>query len=208
MPSDAYNRFIASMVIDYEKWHDGIGYDLDALQAVTPAERKELEQKFLARGTRDWRDAEALAVLNTDAAARAMEAALHEGPWEVRLTAASRLMDRGRLDRAAMGRLLVEALPQVALYGGLTKALDLIESLVPPSSELVNALWHGVEHREGEVAFHLAAMLMYLYGLSDGQYDWTHRPFLLRFNTQRMEHRAAAIAELRQMIGDRPLRGA
>ena len=39
--SDAVSRFRASMNIDYEKWHDGIGYDLDALRAASNGERAE-----------------------------------------------------------------------------------------------------------------------------------------------------------------------
>ena len=31
-PSPAYERFLSSMIMDHEKWHDGIGYDL-AIQA-------------------------------------------------------------------------------------------------------------------------------------------------------------------------------
>ncbi len=31
----AHDRFIRSMVIDYDKWHDGIGYDLEALEQAT-----------------------------------------------------------------------------------------------------------------------------------------------------------------------------
>ena len=30
--TNAVARFTASMVINYEKWHDGIGYDLDAIR--------------------------------------------------------------------------------------------------------------------------------------------------------------------------------
>jgi hypothetical protein len=37
--SAAIDRFLRSLVIDYEKWHDGIGFDVDALREATPAER-------------------------------------------------------------------------------------------------------------------------------------------------------------------------
>ncbi len=36
-------RFEKSMQIDYEKWHDGIGYDLEALQSASLTERKKLK---------------------------------------------------------------------------------------------------------------------------------------------------------------------
>lgn len=35
-PDDAVRRFERSMIMDYEKWRDGIGYDLDTLRCATP----------------------------------------------------------------------------------------------------------------------------------------------------------------------------
>ena len=37
-PDSAVRRFERSMVMDYEKWHDGTGYDLEALKEATPDE--------------------------------------------------------------------------------------------------------------------------------------------------------------------------
>jgi len=34
------SRFIKSMNIDFEKWHDGIGYDLEALKEANDKERE------------------------------------------------------------------------------------------------------------------------------------------------------------------------
>ena len=53
------------MVIDYEKWHDGVGYDLDAIREASQDERQAIEILLFNRGTRDWRDVEALAALDT-----------------------------------------------------------------------------------------------------------------------------------------------
>ncbi len=41
-------RFEQSMIMDYEKWHDGIGYDLNALREASPSERETIE-KILMR---------------------------------------------------------------------------------------------------------------------------------------------------------------
>ncbi|MFO1497686.1 MAG: hypothetical protein U1G07_04715, partial [Verrucomicrobiota bacterium] len=38
-PNSPLQRFQNSLTIDYEKWHDGIGYDLEALRAASPEER-------------------------------------------------------------------------------------------------------------------------------------------------------------------------
>jgi hypothetical protein len=36
MPGSEYQRFIESMKISFEQWHDGIGYDVQALAGMTP----------------------------------------------------------------------------------------------------------------------------------------------------------------------------
>ena len=57
----AYERFIASMTITQEMWHDGIGYEIDALSQMTPEELTSLAQRMKECG--DWRDVEALAAI-------------------------------------------------------------------------------------------------------------------------------------------------
>ncbi|MGC4073716.1 MAG: hypothetical protein QM760_14645 [Nibricoccus sp.] len=37
------------MEIDYEKWHDGVGYDLSLIAAATTQQRQRIEQIVLAR---------------------------------------------------------------------------------------------------------------------------------------------------------------
>jgi hypothetical protein len=56
------------MNIDYEKWHDGIGYDLEALAEANEKERKVIEKILVNRNPRNWRDIEALAFLDTTGA--------------------------------------------------------------------------------------------------------------------------------------------
>jgi hypothetical protein len=60
----AVQRFLDSMVIDYEKWHDGIGYDLKAIDEMTETERREVA-RMLASREQGWREVEAR---NTSAA--------------------------------------------------------------------------------------------------------------------------------------------
>ena len=64
--SSALQRFEESMKIDFEKWHDGLSYDLDALKSASPSERKTIEQILVNHNPRDWRDIEALAQINTE----------------------------------------------------------------------------------------------------------------------------------------------
>ena len=72
--TSAYEQFVASMKITYEKWHDGDGYDLAALAALEGAEREEITQLLIDRSrTRpDWREIDALAMLGGTAALAAL----------------------------------------------------------------------------------------------------------------------------------------
>ena len=82
----ALDRFVRSLFIDYEKWHDGVGFDLDALREATPSERAVAESRLDA--THDWRDVEALAVLaelGSASAERSLRDALKSGSQEIRL---------------------------------------------------------------------------------------------------------------------------
>ena len=77
MPGPAYQRFIESMNIGYEQWHDGIGYDMEALAGMTPEERTEAEPILIAHLVKpgDWRDVEAVVALGTPGAIAAVNAA-------------------------------------------------------------------------------------------------------------------------------------
>ena len=43
------DRFRKSMIVGYEQWHDGTGYDLDILKSAPPEELAEIENLLLAR---------------------------------------------------------------------------------------------------------------------------------------------------------------
>ena len=77
--SEAYQRFIASMAMDFDKWHDGTGYDLQALAELTGQERTDVETLLLGRAGQDWRDKEALAALGSSSAVAALESQLNAG---------------------------------------------------------------------------------------------------------------------------------
>ena len=190
-------RFKSSMVIDYEKWHDGIGYDLEALRDASPEERTTIETMLIDGGVRDWRDVEALGALNTPRARKALKAALKSDDHQVRMAIvryASELVPN-----AKRSVLLVEALGSAEFYGGLTEALDEVEEFHPP--KVIDALLRGVLAREGEVAVHFAAMLMFIYGKTSEPFDMEQRPFFLTFNTEEQTAREAAFRKLCEKIG-------
>ena len=194
---DAMQRFRNSMVIDYEKWHDGIGYDLEALREASPEERATIETMLIDRGVGDWRDVEALAALNTPRARKALRAALKSDDHQVRMAVMQYAPEL--VSNAKRSVLLVEALQSAKFYGGLTEVLDEVEEFHP--SEVIDALLRGVLAREGEVAVHFAAMLMFIYGKASESFDMEQRVFFLTFNTEDQAAREAAFRELCQKIG-------
>lgn len=190
-------RFVDSMKIDYEKWHDGIGYDLETLAKATPGERQQIETILLARGARDWRDIEALAALKTSKSQPALRAALETGGAEIRgavLRYAPELVSEA--EKTAH---LIDALRTATFYAGLTQALDHVAEFHPP--EVVAELFRGTLAREGEVAVSFAGLLMFIHGKAPERFDWSQRPFFLRFATANRLEREAAFRDLCEDIG-------
>jgi len=191
------DRFEQSLQTNYEKWHDGIGYDLDAIREASPEERASIEELLLQRGVFDWRDVEALAVLNSSQAREALRSAMTSHDHQVALAVARHAPDL--LDEAERAALIVRALEQASVYGGLSQALNQVEEFHP--APVIEALLHGAARRDGEVAVHFAAMLMFLHGQAETVFDWDQRPFFLKFNTQDPTARRAAFGELCRKIG-------
>jgi len=191
------SRFIRSMIIDYEKWHDGIGYDLEALEKASPEERSAIEKVLISTKGHDWRDMEALAELNTPRSRKALGDAFDAGDLRVRMAVISYAPDTVNFNEKL--ETIVHSLRIGNIYGGLSHALDLVQEFHPP--EVVEELFHGVQEREGEVAVNFAAMLLFIYGKAEDPFDWSQRPFLLRFNTDDGDERRKAFLELCQKIG-------
>jgi hypothetical protein len=193
----ALDRFVRSLFIDYEKWHDGVGFDLDALREVTPTERVVAESRLDA--THDWRDVEALAVLaelGSASAERSLRDALKSGSQEIRLAIMKHAPHL--VDDAARTEMLVNALEVATPFDAFTDTLEQVERFHPPP--VVDALWRGVDTRQGDVAVHYAAMLAFIHGKADSAFDWSMRPLFLKFNTTSSAERRVAIAELRSRL--------
>jgi hypothetical protein len=187
------------MQIDYEKWHDGIGYDLSAIDRMTVDEKKAAIEVLLDRQPLTWRDLEAMNHFNTDETRRALNLALKDPGIDVRVAAARYASNAD--DRETV---LIDALRHADLYGGLTQALDQVEQFHPPG--IIDALFVGALNRDGEIAVHFAAMLFFLFGKANSSFDWEHRPFFLRFHTSNMPERVAVFKELCRIAGVDPNR--
>jgi hypothetical protein len=193
---EPYERFLESMKIDFDKWHDGIGYDLEALDEMSSEERISTESMIISRSPWDWRDMEALAQLDTPRSRECLRTASKGGDREVRLAVVQFGADV--LTEGEITAILIEALENADLSTGLSQALDLVEDDHP--KEVEDALIDGVMSRKGDVAYHFASMLLFIHGKIESPYDLSMRPFLLRFNTDDEVERSSAYEELIDMI--------
>ncbi len=199
-PPSVLERFRSSLIIDYEKWHEGIGYDLSLLKAATPEELVAIEELLIERGIHDWRDVEALASLDSPRARLLLRQALNSRNREIATAVIS--YAPGLLTREERTRTLVATLESSNLNEALTRTLLEIQEFHPP--EVIEALWRGVLRHDGETAVHLAAMLMFLHERAKSAFDWDLRPFFLKFNTEDRTEREALYQELRARAGPAP----
>lgn len=193
--SSAKKRFLASMVMDYEKWHDGTGYDLTALDEMTQEDRQEIIGILRTKIDEPWRTFEALDRINTPDSLSEIERALKHPNLEVRIAAAR--FSRGSENEKE--RILVEALEKSEFYRGLTQALDQVETFHSPA--IVDALLRGLLKRGDSGAVSFAGMLLYVHGEADSSFDWERRPLFIRFGAQNIEDRRKAFVELCEIIG-------
>jgi len=193
--SPLVERFVESMVMNHERWHDGSGYDLEALREANAEESRQIESLLLSRGVRDWRDVEALAALATPEARERLRGVLQQNDEPLKLSLVLHAPEV-LSEEEAVG-VLLPVLRERGIHDGLTEALLAIEDFHP--GPIREALLEGVLHREGPVAYEFAAMLLLIHGKITSVYDMEERPFLLRFHE---EDRSAAVRELCERIGE------
>jgi hypothetical protein len=195
--SDAATRFLASMTITYEMWHDGNGYDLETLAAIPAAELPAIANLLITHSPRDWRDIEALGQIDLLQARAAVIAALKHSDPAVRREAQTYAPEH--IDPQDREARLIRSLESAAPYAGLTQALDEAEEFHPPA--VIDALFKGALSASGEAAVHYAALLFFLHGKAKEAFDWEQRPFFLRFNESDRKLRRAAFEELCDRVG-------
>jgi hypothetical protein len=192
---------MASMEIDYDRWKEGEGYDLDAIKEMEPDEVFRLEHWLRSRANEDWRDLEALLAIGTDTARAAVVDQLRNGKLEQRLQAARLLEDDTSLAKDIEAA-AVAGLESALLFGGLSVALDLATTLRSPA--LIDALFRACLRDDGEAAVHAAARLAFIHGKAKEEFDWDLRPLYLRFNTQDRAEREVVFRELCTLCGIDP----
>lgn len=199
-PTALVERFQASMAIDYEKWHDGIGYDVALIRQASPDERAQIEELVLPRGAADWRDVEALAALDSPRSRSLLESALRHSKPEI--LAAIRRHAPELVSAQQRVKDVCDALRTATFGYGLSEVIDEVARFHPP--EVVAELFRGLLTREGAVAVHYAAMLTYIHGQAAEPFDWEQRPFFLGFGTDDRNERRRRLRELCDRIGIDP----
>ena len=201
--SPAYDRFLRSMNLGYDEWHDGVGYDLDALSEMTPQERDEARGVLAGRARKDWRDVEALAALaglGVTSAAGDLRRGLDGDDLTTRCRAAKTLHARGEMPD--IDRFIADELRKLCNDQQMTAILGLAERH-PTDAVRRTLLWCVKNRRPGSV--HYAALLYYMAGLAAEAFDWDHRPFFLCFADDSPAVDAkAAFGELCEKLGVDP----
>lgn len=182
------DRFRAGMTVDYEMWHDGVGYELDLLMKATDADKAIILGLLVP--PKGWRDVEALAALDNADARVALHLTLQSGNAEVR-AAVLRYAPAiaGAVERTET---MLRALSHGQFFDDLTSVLDQVKEYHPP--EIVNALFRGLLARPGDIATNYAGMLAFIYGKADSTFDWDLRPLFLKFNTDDGAERTQVLA--------------
>ena len=194
--SPPMSRFLESMKMNYEKWRDGIGYDLEALKKVNQEELDVIENIIINRDPLDWRDIEVLAILDTPKARTKLKTAVLGGIHRVNMA----ILDYapGLVDNELKTKKIIDALRSATFFYGLRQTLNIVEKYHP--EEVVRELFHGLLNREGGVAVNFAAMLFYLHGKAETSFDWELRSFFLKFNTDQLSERKIMFQELCKRI--------
>ena len=202
MRSEAYSRFLSSLELDFDRWHDGEGYDLEALAGIDDSERGDVVSE-LARRAPTWREIEALEAIDIPPAFMAIKRALRDGQSiDTRLAAAESLHRLGKLDEPIDAVLAREIAKLEDIGDGATRALLMAEDF--PTDAVKRALLDA-SHRRTDSAMHCAGVLCYLTGAGKEPFDWDLRPLLLRLGPKEPEaDRTAAFRELCALVKMEP----
>ena len=186
--NDPVERFRASMQIS-------AGYDLAALDGITPAQLAEVERLILDRGVSDWRDLEVLNRLDTPAARVAILLARKSEDRELRIAAQEygpRPATKVREEAVLEG---LRGEPFESLFQALDMAVN------HPTRRVVTALFRCARDRGGPGGYGAAAALFAIHGKIASPDDWTYRPLFLRIADMDPKVRRAAFKEACGILG-------
>ena len=179
--------------IGYMEWHEGIPYALDALEEMSQEELAQIESYLIEeRRVSDWRDVEALAQIATPKAIDAIHDAANSKCRTTCLAAAEYLLSQGLMKD--ISRQIVGVLRNGEFGDGLAEAQRLAAQY--PTQSVRDALFEGALYGKEGRGVHFAALLFFLYGKTEKEFDWKYRPFFLKFWTEKPEERLALFKKL------------
>jgi hypothetical protein len=196
----ALQRFLDSMKIGYYEWHDGIGYDLDALNEMSPDELKQVEELMISQRDRDWREVETLAALNTPSTIQALKDDLESNNFDVRLFAVKYLKEMGIEDH--IEEIVVKTLPLTKIGDGMSYALRLAETY--PTESIRRTVLRCALVGNDDIRIHCAAMALFLYGKTSSSFD-VNQKIVFEFRVPDRNARMVPFTELCRMVGVDPL---
>jgi len=199
MPDEAYQLFLDSMAMNFDKWHDGIGYDLEALGRLGLKERASIEELLIKNleHAGDWRDVEALIALGTASAHAAVDKARFHTKTQVRNYALRRTLDNQDLRDTTTSEITeLEEQVILAVEHGDFKIAEFM-----PTMRVKRALLDYTRRGDSEFRGSAAALLLYLCGQASEPYDWSQRPFFLLFSNDDQRVVQQAWEHLRKRTG-------
>ena len=199
MPSEAYQQFLDSMIMNFERWHDGIGYDLEALARLGPEERASIEELLIGNLEQagDWRDVHALFALGTESALKAVDKARFHRNTQVRDYALKIILEtRNSKD---MTKKNIAELEDQVIRAVKRGNFEIAEYM--PTMKVKKALLDSTREADSKTRVNAAAFLLYLCGQAEEPFDWNQRPFFLRFAGENPEALQQVWEELRRRTG-------
>ena len=152
--SEAFEKFRRSMSIGCAEWHDGIGYDLEALAGLPPEERQRAEDLVVGRHAADWRDVEALDHIGSERTLAELAKAIRSRSVEIRVEAAQRLARRKLLSESEIDKIIVDALAHTTILNGMVKTLS-FATAYPTTAVRSKLLWCALHGNDEPTLRHL-----------------------------------------------------
>src|SRR4051812_39215162 len=121
------------MTLDYDRIHNGYGYDLEALDELTPDELIRAEDLVIAQRLSGWREIDGLNHLGSSHAIAEMMKALHSAEIEVRMRATGYLVSRKLITEGDVEDIIINALGKTTILNGLAFTLRLVTEYPTPA---------------------------------------------------------------------------
>lgn len=195
----ALEQFFTSMNIGFYEWHEGIGYNIDALKELSSDEIKTVEKLLISRKDEDWRDVEALAALRTEATIQALKDCLDSPNLDCRLFAVRYLKEMGIEDHVE--DVVIRTLPETRVGEGMTYALNLARDY--PTDRVRNTVLRCALHGNDSIRVHCAALALLLHGKARTEAK-SYQGIVYEFNNKDMHARINSFKRLCQIINVTP----